>query len=697
MRDRLRLIRRSTARPAAHPASRATRDAAPTLSPKAAARRRLRRRRLLVGGIAGTLALCLVGGGVALAVSRSGGSGYRTATAALGTVEQTIDATGTIASASRVDRAFSVAGTIGSVDVAVGDTVTAGQVLASLDPASVQDTVDQAERAVADAEQRLASAIASQTPSSPSTDPGSTGLSPTGPDSGLPPTGADAPDSGSAGPGSSTPGGTQDPALAAAVAAVTAAQQALLAQHDAARAALADSGETITSAQETCQAFLDVDLGGGEPTEPAATGDASTEGAPAEDASTKDARTEVAAAESAASDTTPVISNAALRTDGSTGASDGSTGTAELTACQDAITAVLAAQTTVEQAQTALMSLATDLDAAVSAAQHAFAAASTGSAGMGSTGDGSGSTQPDASTSDARTAELASVTPASATTPTTTPIATTPTGGSGDTGGASTVATAADLLADQAAIDQAEAELAVAQAALNLLDLTSPITGTVAAVALAEGDRVEASSATAVITVIGDDGYTVSTTVSLAQVDLVEVGQQATVQVTSTDEDLTGTVTGVGILNVTTTSTDPTYTVDIALDPTEAVLFNGSSAQVSIAVAASDQTLTVPSSAVHLDGSTTTVRVLRDGTVEDVEVERGAVGSELTEIVSGLSEGDEVVLADLGQAMVSDDEENGGLSRLGGGSDVGPQEFRGGMIMPEGAVGGAVLIGPAPG
>lgn len=647
MRDRLRLIRR----PAARLTPRATRDAAPTLSPKAAARRRLRRRRLLVGGIAGTLALCLVGGGVALAVSRSGGSGYRTATAALGTVEQTIDTTGTIASTSRVDRAFSVAGTVGSVDVAVGDTVTAGQVLASLDPASVQDAVDQAERAVADAKQQLAAALASQTSSSASTDTGSPGSSPTGTDSG-PPTGADADDSGSTGtgPGPSTPGGTQDPALAAAVAVVTAAQQALLTQHDAAQAALAASVETIASAGETCQAFLDVDLDGGEPTEPAATEDALVD-APVEDAST------------------------------------------ELTACQDAITAVLAAQTAVDEAQTTLMSLATDLDAAVSAAQRAFAAASAGS-----TGDGSGPTQPAASTPDARTAEPASATPASATiTPTS---ATTPTGGSGDSGtptGASTVATAADLLADQAAIDQAEAELAVAQGALNLLDLTSPIAGTVAAVALAEGDRVDASSATAVITVIGDDGYTVSTTVSLAQVDLVEVGQPATVQVTSSDEDLTGTVTGVGILNASTTSTDPTYTVDIALDPTEAALFNGSSAQVSIAVAASDQTLTVPSSAVHLDGSTTTVRVLRDGAVEDVEVERGAVGSELTEIVSGLSEGDEVVLADLGQAMVSDDEETGGLSGLGGGSTEGPQEFRGGMVMPDGAVGGPVLIGPAPG
>jgi len=236
--------------------------------------------------------------------------------------------------------------------------------------------------------------------------------------------------------------------------------------------------------------------------------------------------------------------------------------------------------------------------------------------------------------------------------------------------GGSTTATAADLLADQAAIDQAEADLALAQSKLDLVDLTSPVNGTVAAVAIAAGDEVDASSTTAVITVIGDDGYLVSTTVSLSQVDLVEVGQSATLSVTALDDDLTGTVSSIGVLN-SSTSSDPAYTVEIAVDDPDVTLFNGSSAQVSIAVAASDDTLTVPSSAVHLDGSTATVQVLRDGAVEDVEVERGAVGSELTEITDGLSEGDTVVLADRSQSLsTGSDEESSGLTGLGSSSST---------------------------
>ncbi|GEL45638.1 hypothetical protein CHO01_07540 [Cellulomonas hominis] len=666
MRDSLRRLARRRLRPAA-PASPATARAA----------RRTRRRRLVVGGTAGALALLLAGGGVAFALGRSGGPGYRTATAELGTVEQTVDTTGTVASAGRADRSFSVAGTVGSVAVAVGDTVAAGQVLASLDPASLQDAVDEAEQAVADAQQRLEDDIASQTSTSTSSSSASSSSSSSSSSSaGGATTGAVTPDTGTSGGtgGSSgsdgsggSGGGATDPAVTAAVAAVTAAQQALLAQHETARAALATATDAVAAAQDTCQVFLELDLGGETP-----------------DATTPDA-TKTADAEGVAADE---------------GTGTATPGTEELAACQDATSAVLAAQTAVDEAQTALASLATDLDAAVLEALRALAAASGASGASG----GSGTTTPGATTEPGTTTLADTGTTAttgtdqSATAQTATGAPTTGgTGGTGSTGGAggSTVASAADLLADQAAIDQAEADLAVAQSALGMVDLTTPIAGTVASVAIAAGDAVEASSTTSVITVLGEDGYTVSTTVSLSQVDLVEVGQSAQVRAGSTDEELTGTVTGIGLLNASTTSSDPSYTVDIALDPSDAALFDGSSAQVSIAVAASDATLTVPSSAVHLDGGTATVQVLRDGTVEEVEVERGAVGPERTEIADGLAEGDEVVLADLGQAMTTDDATSGtGLSGLGGSSDQAPDQVRGGMMVPGGQTGGGQMMAP---
>ncbi|MET0433824.1 MAG: biotin/lipoyl-binding protein, partial [Cellulomonas sp.] len=675
--------------------------ATPARTPQVLARRRAHRRRLLIGGVATVAALSLVGDGVALAVNGSTGSGYRTATAELGTLEQTIDATGTVASASRYDRAFSVAGTVGAVDVAVGDTVTAGQVLATLDTASLEDAVEEAEQAVADAQQQLEDDIDSQTSGSSTTSSttgtGSTGSGSTGTES---PSGStsgssggsgstDGSDGGGSGGTTGAGGGTTEggqtvvaPAVTQAVAAVKAAQQALLAQYQTAQAALAEASSATTAAQEVCQAVLDDgsddggdgDAGdgsgggstaepGAEPTEDAADGttEETTDGA-ADDAGTTDA-TGVAATSGA------VITGATLST---------GTATDDLASCQDAITTVLAAQTTVDDAQTSLMTLVTDLDTAVAAAQDAMkSAAGSGGAGSGG-GTTGGSSDTGGSTGTGGTTESGAAgggatgsLPTGSSDGTGSTSSSTGSSASGMSGsGGSTVATAADLLADQAAIDQAEAELAIAQSRVDLVDLTSPIAGTVAAVSIAAGDEVEASSTSALITVIGDDGYTVSTTVPLSQVDLVEVGQEAALSVRTSDEALTGTVSAVGILNASTTSSDPTYTVDIAVDPEDVALYNGSSAQVSIAVAASDETLTVPSSAVHLDGSTATVQVLSGGTVESVEVARGAVGPELTEIASGLTEGDEVVLADLSQSLVSDDSgSSSGLSGLGGTTD----------------------------
>ncbi|MBD8057499.1 HlyD family efflux transporter periplasmic adaptor subunit [Cellulomonas sp. JH27-2] len=254
------------------------------------------------------------------------------------------------------------------------------------------------------------------------------------------------------------------------------------------------------------------------------------------------------------------------------------------------------------------------------------------------------------------------------------------TGGTGGGGETAKVASAADIVADRAAIDVAEQDVDIAKSQLALVTLTSPISGTVAAVDLAKGDSVQAGSTTAVITVVGGTGYTVSTTVPLGSIDVVKVGQSAAVTVRSTDEALTGTVSSMGVTNVSTSSSTPSYAVDLEVD-TDTQLYDGSSAQVRIEVAGGAKVLTVPTSAVHMDGSQASVQVLSGDSVKSVDVTRGAVGSELTEITKGLTQGQKVVLADLKEPMESgDDSSSGGLSGLGGSSDQqrGAGSFQGG-------------------
>src|SRR5664280_1159219 len=60
---------------------------------------------------------------------------YRTARVGTGTVEATLDSVGTITPVDQADLSFNVSGTVGTVDVSVGEKVSTGETLASLETA----------------------------------------------------------------------------------------------------------------------------------------------------------------------------------------------------------------------------------------------------------------------------------------------------------------------------------------------------------------------------------------------------------------------------------------------------------------------------------------------------------------------------------------------------------------------------------
>ncbi|MGV8966030.1 MAG: biotin/lipoyl-binding protein [Cellulomonas sp.] len=588
------------------------------LNGRQAAARRTRRRRLFAGG-AGVLVLCLAGGGVALAAGREAGPAYRTATAAVGSVEQTLAAVGTLSSATRLDTAFSVAGTVATVPVTVGATVDAGAVLATLDTASLETAIEDAASTLADAEQQLTDDLASQTASATASAATGTAATASAATAAARATAAATPSAAATtsptGLAAGSPATEPTAAVAAAVSAVQRAQQDLMTQYEVTAAALAKSTASVATSQSVCETFL------------------------------------------AASDDLAVVPDDTTPTDTPTDTPTAvpPTTTEALTACQEAIGQVLTDQVSVDTAQASLLAQATALDKAVAGVPSAVAAAvstpTPGSTTGASTGAAAGSA-PAASTASTSTASAA-------------PTSASPTGAGGQT--TSTVASAATILADKAAIAAAEGEVAIAKDAATRVDLTSPIAGTVAAVSVSVGDAVTASSTTSVITVIGADGFVATATVPLSAIDTVDVGQSASLTAASTTAGLTGKVSSIGVLNTSTSSSDPAYTVVIAIDPTSEPLFNGASAQVVVTVASKEGVLSVPTSAVHVDGSSTTVQVLDgDGFAAEVTVEIGAIGSELTEILSGLTEGDEVVLADLSEVLVSDTSTDSSRTSLGG-------------------------------
>jgi len=231
--------------------------------------------------------------------------------------------------------------------------------------------------------------------------------------------------------------------------------------------------------------------------------------------------------------------------------------------------------------------------------------------------------------------------------------------------------------------------VAIAKQNLTFATLTSPIAGTVVSVALAAGDDVSAASTSAVITVQGDGGYVVTSTVPLAKIAKVAAEQTASVTLPAFGKTYTGSVASIGVQNVSETST-PSYSVTVAIDAGDDDLRIGATARATVTVSTSQDVLTVPTSAVTTSGSTSTVQVLKNGAPTTVSVEVGAQGSERIQITKGLEAGQQVILADLDQAITSGSDDDSGSSGLSGlsGSNSGRSGFSGSGFSGGGFSGG---------
>jgi multidrug efflux pump subunit AcrA (membrane-fusion protein) len=126
--------------------------------------RRLSRKKALAG-IAAIVLLVVVGGGATWLARRNGSPSSVGAPVAettsqdvkvtTGTMKQTISASGTLEPADDSDLTFGVSGTVTAVDVTVGEKVTRGQTLATLDSSALADQVAAAKATLSSDEDQL--------------------------------------------------------------------------------------------------------------------------------------------------------------------------------------------------------------------------------------------------------------------------------------------------------------------------------------------------------------------------------------------------------------------------------------------------------------------------------------------------------------------------------------------------------------
>ncbi len=193
----------------------------------------------------------------------------------------------------------------------------------------------------------------------------------------------------------------------------------------------------------------------------------------------------------------------------------------------------------------------------------------------------------------------------------------------------------------QLQVERAQLSLEIAKRNLNQAVLRAPFAGVVAAVEGSVGQK----TGTKVVTLVRADRIEMRASVDEADVSSIQVGQPVEVTTyASPDVKISGTVETISPTSVEQQGV-VLYPVTIRLEPGDQSLRGGLSANALIEVSSRDNILLLPNRAIRREGDERVVYVRQEGDVlERRVVEIGVRDSEVSEIVSGVSEGEEVAI-----------------------------------------------------
>ncbi|MCK9925912.1 biotin/lipoyl-binding protein [Frankia sp. Mgl5] len=284
-------------------------------------------------------------------------------------------------------------------------------------------------------------------------------------------------------------------------------------------------------------------------------------------------------------------------------------------------------------------------------------------------------------------------------------------------------ASSEQLAADRASVTTATDGVTAAQTALAGATMTSPVNGVVVSVSLVVGQQVSGSSSgsgsgssgggsdtsaggmsssggtsagsgatstastsssSGQITVISTDSWIVNASVDSNSVGLIVKGNQATIVPGSgtggSGGTIYGTVSSVGLIASSSGQT-ASFPVMIKVTGSPGGLHAGDTATVTLIYKQLSDVLVLPTAAISQENGKSVVRVV-SGTTTTREVTTGVSGGGSTQIVSGLSEGDQVLVEVPGAAAGPGGSGGGTGTRTGGqgygGAGPGGGGFQGG-------------------
>ena len=206
------------------------------------------------------------------------------------------------------------------------------------------------------------------------------------------------------------------------------------------------------------------------------------------------------------------------------------------------------------------------------------------------------------------------------------------------------------------ALSQLESGIQSAKSGLEQLDtalenvdadgnVIAPMAGTLVTMNAAENSFISNSMPLAVID--GPDQMKVSVSVSEALVPKISIGAQADVYVSAIDASFSAVIRSVEqAANMQTRL----YTVTLTVPADVGGLLSGMFADVTFFTDVSPDAVVVPTESILTSGGRQYVFIVEDGAARSVEVSTGLTGNGVTEVTSGLSEGQQLVT--VGQAYL---------------------------------------------
>lgn len=219
----------------------------------------------------------------------------------------------------------------------------------------------------------------------------------------------------------------------------------------------------------------------------------------------------------------------------------------------------------------------------------------------------------------------------------------------------------------EAAVQQAKAGLEQLGTALDNVDsegnLVSPIDGVLASLTAVKDSFVTNTMPVAVID--GDGGMKVTTAVSETVVPKLNIGDTAPVRISATGEEYTAVIRSVERASNMQTRL---YNVTLELPAEAEGLLTGMFAEVIFHTDGASDAVVVPSEAIQTSNDVQYVYIVENNAAKRVEVTTGLTGSGVTEVLTGLAGGEQLVT--VGQAYLAE----GDAVRIVGGEAASAQE-----------------------